>query len=419
MELTLIALAALVIGAGAAAWLGARSRRSTESDLRRTREELARAAAQRDAAQEQVQQIARDRDTLKEAFGSIAADQLKSNREDFLKQANERFAKSEEKQVGELEKRHEAIDKRFEALTTTVRNFEELHRKLEKQRTDDFSAMRQQVFSLGEKAEALGATSAVLSTALRGSSQSRGRWGEMALRNVVEAAGMTEHCDFVEQVEDASGTRPDLVVMLPGDGRIPIDAKVPYSDYERMIEETDPDERQLHLKRHGDTVRNTMIELARRDYPGQVGGEVDFTVMFIPIESVAAAAFEARPELQQEAIERRILIVTPVTLIALLRTVGLYWKQSKIARDAQEIWQAAKELHKRFRVFQAHLARAGSGLKSAVDNYNKAVGSLESSVLPQGRRVERLSGIESADALPDPARIESQVREVAAPESDD
>lgn len=419
MELALVALVALVIGVGATAWFGARARRSTETNLQRTREELARAKAQRDAAQEQVKQIAQDRDTLKEAFGSIAADQLKSNRDEFLKQASERFEKSEQKHVGELEKRHDAIDKRFEALNTTVRNFEEMHRKLEKQRTDDFSAMREQVLSLGQKAEALGVASTVLSTALRGSSQSRGKWGEMALRNIVEAAGMTEHCDFVEQSEDASGTRPDLIVMLPGDGRIPIDAKVPYSDYERMMEETDPDARRVHLKQHGDTVRNTMIELAKRDYPGQVGGEFDFTVMFIPIESVAAAAFEARPDLQQEAIERRILIVTPVTLIALLRTVGLYWKQSKIARDAQEIWEAAKELHKRLRVFQDHLSRAGSGLKSAVDNYNKAVGSLESSVLPQGRRVERLSGIESADALPDPARIETQVRDIADSGSDE
>ena len=135
---------------------------------------------------------------------------------------------------------------------------------------------------LHQQAKDLGQTNTELSTALRGSSQSRGKWGEMALRNIVEAAGMTEHCDFTEQTADASGTRPDLIVKLPGDACIPIDAKVPFSDYERMVNETDPEQRLNHLKRHGDVVRSTMKELAKRDYPEQLGGEIDFTVMFVP-----------------------------------------------------------------------------------------------------------------------------------------
>lgn len=416
MEPLIIALVALV--SALVGGLVGHARRSKTVDAAEEAQkaaeiELATLTAEKEAALQRVDQITADRDSLKASFSEIASAQLKANRDEFLTQANERFGKSEQKHVSELEKRHGAISEKFDAFNKTVKAFEEVHRKLESQRTEDFSALRDQVFSLRKQAEALGETNTALSTALRGSSQSRGKWGEMALRNIVEAAGMTEHCDFNEQATDAGGTRPDLIVKLPGEARIPIDAKVPFSDYERMVDESDPELRRGHMQRHGDVVRNTMLALAKRDYPEELGGEIDFTVMFIPIESVAAAAFEARPDLQQEAIEKRILISTPVTLIALLKTVGLYWKQTKIARDAREIWEASKELHKRMRVFQTHLGKSGNALKQAVENYNRAIGSLESKVLPQGRRIEQLSGIDAGDALPDPNRIETQVRTLA------
>jgi len=419
METILVAVVALLAGGAAAyAWAG-RSLGTTRQELTTAREELAATRAQRDAAQEQVKQIQQDRATLKESFGSIAADQLKSSRDEFLKQAGERFEKSEQKQAGELQKRHESIEKEFKALTETVKTFEKMHDEIEKQRTEDFSAMREQVLSLRSQTEELGQSSTQLSIALSGSSQSRGKWGELALRNICEAAGMTEHCDFLEQSSEDSGQRPDLIVKLPGEGLIPIDAKVPYTEYERMVAEKDPAERSTLLKKHGDVVRTTMLDLAKRNYPDQLDGEIDFTVMFIPIESVAAAAFEARPELQQEAIDRRILIVTPVTLIALLRTVGLYWRQEKLARNAQEIWDAARELHGRLHTFQAHLAKTGRGLEGAVREFNAAVGSYTARVLPQGRRIEQLSAIEPAGALPEPNPVETQLREISGGESEE
>jgi len=356
---------------------------------------------------------------MKESFGSLAADQLKASRDEFLKQAGERFEKSEQKQAGELQKRHESIEKEFKILSETVKTFEKMHGEIEKQRTKDFSAMREQVLSLRNQTEELGQSSTQLSIALRGSSQSRGKWGELALRNICEAAGMTEHCDFIEQSGEDSGRHPDLIVKLPGKGHIPVDAKVPYADYDRMVAEKDPDARKALLKKHGDVMRNTMLDLAKRNYPDQLEGEIDFTVMFIAIESVAAAAFEARPDLQQEAVDRRILIVTPVTLIALLRTVGLYWRQEKLARNAQEIWNAARELHARIQSFQGHLAKAGRGLEGAVREFNAAIGSYEARILPQGRRIEQLSSIEPAGALPQPKQIETQVREISGGEPGD
>lgn len=419
METFLVAAVAAGLGAVATWAWAARNLGRTQEAYRKTREELAATRAERDAAQQQVKQIQQDREALKESFGSVAADQLKASRDEFLKQAGERFEKSEQKQAGELQKRHESIEKEFKTLTETVKTFEKMHGEIEKQRTDDFSAMREQVLSLRSQTEALGQSSTELSTALRGSSQSRGKWGELALRNVCEAAGMTEHCDFVEQSGEDSGRRPDLVVNLPGVRQIPVDAKVPYADYERMVGEKDPDLRKALLKKHGEVTRNTMLELAKRKYADQLEGEVDFTVMFIAIESVAAAAFEARPDLQQEAIDRGVLIATPVTLIALLRNVGLYWREEKLARNAREISDAARELHGRIQTFQGHLAKAGRGLDSAVREFNSAIGSYEARVLPQGRRIEQLSAIESARALPEPVQIETQVREISGGESED
>ncbi|MCS5637407.1 MAG: DNA recombination protein RmuC [Myxococcota bacterium] len=416
MQTFLIAAVAFLVGAIAAyAWVS-RGLGRAKADLQTAREERAVAEARGAAAQEQVKQLQEDREGLKESFTALAAEQLKSSRDEFLKQAGERFEKSEQKQAGELEKRHEAIEKEFKALGETVKNFEQMHGEIEKQRTEDFTAMREQVLSLRSQTAELGESSTQLSIALKGSSQSRGKWGELALRNICEAAGMTEHCDFLEQSSDESGKRPDLIVNLPGDGMIPIDAKVPYADYERMIEETDPEQRKALARKHGEVMRTTMLDLAKRNYPAQLGAETDFTVMFVPIESVVSAAFEARPDLQQEAIDHRILIVTPVTLIALLRTVGVYWKQEKLARNAQEIWQAARDLHSRIQTFQGHLAKAGRGLEGAVRQFNSAMGSYEARVLPAGRRVEELSGIEAGKTLEDPVRVESQVRELPDPD---
>jgi DNA recombination protein RmuC len=416
-ELWVAATAFLLGVMAASAWAARRLRRAGE-EFRSASEEAAAARAQRDAVQGQLKQLQEDRETLKESFGSMAADQLKLSRDELLTQAAERFEKSEQKQAGELQKRHESIEKEFKTLTETVQNFEKMHGQIELQRTEAFSAMREQVISLRTQTEELGQSSSELSIALRGSSQSRGKWGELALRNVCEAAGMTEHCDFLEQASEDSGKRPDLIVRLPGEGLIPIDAKVPYAEYERMLAETDPGKRKELLKKHGEVVRTTVSSLAKRDYPGLLGGEIDFTVMFIPIESVAAAAFEARPDLQQEAIEQGVLIVTPVTLIALLRTVGLYWRQEKLARNAQEIWKAARELHGRIQKFQVHLGKAARGLEGAVKEFNAAIGSYEARVLPQGRRIEQLAAIEVGDALPEPSRVETQLREISRGESE-
>ena len=182
------------------------------------------------------------------------------------------------------------------------------------------------------------------------------------------------------------------MVNLPGGGKIPIDAKVPFADYERAMESENPEEQRRWLKEHGATVRRTMLDLAKKDYPNVVGGEVDFTVMFIPIESVAAAAFAEQRNLQEEAIAKKILIATPVTLIALLRTVAVYWRQEKLAKNAQMIGAEASELHDRLVTFATHLGKVGKNLNTAMGSYNKAVNSFQGRLIPKARKVESLTG---------------------------
>ena len=382
-----------------------------QAEVMTARENLVRATSEKEAAESQLQQLREDRESLKESMQAFSAEQMEKNRDQFLKHAEERLGVSESKHASELEKRHDSIEKQFLSVREQMEKFEEQHRKIEKSRSESFSALDQQVKLLAEQTVKVGAEAASLSTALKGSGQTRGRWGEMALENICELAGMTKHCDFTLQDQEGTGKRPDLVVNMPGKGKIPIDAKVPFAAYNRAMESTDPAEREAEFDAHGKVVRTTMLELAKRDYPSVVGGKVDFTVMFIPIESVAAAAFAAQPNLQEEAMENKILIATPVTLIALLKTVALYWKQEELAENAQKIWEESSELHKRLKKFTENFGRVGSNLTAAVNAYNTAVGTFKGRVLPKARNIESMTmKTGTKETLPDLSMSDEVVR---------
>jgi DNA recombination protein RmuC len=237
----------------------------------------------------------------------------------------------------------------------------------------------------------------------------------MQLQNIAELAGMTKHCDFDTQVVLEGGGRPDMVVFLPGaDGRIPVDAKVPMDAYMRAAEATDPAVRAEALLAHAAALRKHVLELGKRDYATALGARVDFTVLFVPGEPILAAAFEAMPDLQAEAMDKRVLIVTPVTLVALLRTLSLYWRQQSVAEDAHRIFGEATEFHRRVTTFMDHFHGLGRALDSALDKYNKAVGSYERKVLPQGRRLEELAPPATEEGrLPELVVIEEHARSIA------
>ena len=401
MDALTFALLLMALGLGlAAGWIWARARAAAEAtaaaevaraEQTRLAAELAAAAAERDklavahqtwlaSFEQQRRTEEQSRKDVEAVFAQLSQAALRLNSEQFLVLAREKDATSGRALSELLQPFREKLDK----LETETK-------ALEGARKEAYGSLAEKLGSLQQATAALHTSSHALATALRGDARARGRWGEVALRNVAEFAGMTPHCDFCEQETAGDGSRPDMIVNMPGgDGRIPIDAKVPMDAYMAGVEAQDPDVRKAALAKHAQDLRKHVRTLAGRDYSQSLGSRVDYTVMFIPAEPVLAAAFEADPTLQQDAMEKRVLLATPVTLLALLRTVALYWQQSRMADDARACWDVARELHARIKVFADHLSGVHKGLSRALESWDKAVGSYESRVLPQGRKLEEL-----------------------------
>lgn len=358
------------------------------------REEAADSQArEREAHVQERERAAATQKQLEDAFAKLAREALKDNSEQFLELSAQRIAPLKEALKG------------IESKTT----------ELERARAKAYGALQENLGALLSATNQLRSKSESLETALRGTTQARGRWGELALRNLVEAAGMTKHCDFIEQEAVEGGTRPDMVVRLPDGDGIPVDAKVPLTHYWLASQSTDPDERAAALARHADSVRRHVIDLAKRDYSAFVKGRIDYTVLFLTGDPLLSAAFEHRPDLLDEAIRNRVLIATPVTLVALLRTAGLLWQQKAIDENAHAIAEGSRELFSRVVKWQDHFARVGRGLEQARKAYNDAVGSYQSRVLPAGRRVEELN-TERGPRLAELGEVEGELRRLPQPE---
>jgi DNA recombination protein RmuC len=256
-------------------------------------------------------------------------------------------------------------------------------------------------------------------TALRAPA-TRGRWGEMQLRRVVEMAGMVEHCDFEEQVSvagDDGPLRPDLVVRLPGAKQVVVDAKVPLQAFLDANDATDEVSRKAHLVSHARQLRTHVDALSKKAYWRQFDDSPDFVVAFVPGDPLLAAALEHDAALLEHAVASHVLLATPTTLIALLRSVAYGWQQEALAENARDVQRMGRDLYKRIATFGEHLARTGKGLNTAVDAYNKAVGSLERQVLPQARRFQELGlvgGAEKEIGALEP--VEAVTRRLEAPE---
>lgn len=386
----------------------------------RAESQAARAeTAERELAAEQARRAAREEADAqtRSVFESLAGDALGKASEQFLKLAEERLGKSEQKNTSELEKRKEAIDAMLKPVGKSLDEVQRLQRELELKREKAYGSLEIHLKELKDSTGALGLRSQALEQALKGSSQARGRWGEVVLRRVVEMAGMTQHCDFIEQSQDDQGQRPDMVVLLPENGKIPIDSKVPLDAYDDAVRAEDPVERKAHLVRHAAALKGFVRQLGRKQYAEGLEGRIDFTVLFVPAEPMLAAAFEADPNLMEDAFDRGILLTTPVTLMALLRTVSLYWKQVSLADNAKLLGDAVDEYSKRVRVFSEHIVNVGKGLERSVKAYNSAVGSFERKVLPSARRVEELGGASGKAVLPEaPKEIDETPRELSSGE---
>jgi len=320
---------------------------------------------------------------------AVASRVSRQNSEDFLKLAEARLGKVNAEAEKEHIIRRNEIEALLEPMSKSLEDLEKFSKDLEKERIGAYAGIKRQIETLGARADKLGTEASNLSTALRKSSNVRGDWGEVALRNLLEMAGMTKHTDFLEQ-KGAGGLIPDMVVRLPGDGAIPIDAKTSGKHYLEALELEEGDARKAKLSLHAKAMRERVTDLTRKEYLSKVTGRAEFVVMFVPSEALISVAFEVDPALHADAMDRGVVITSPASMIALLRTAALYWQQVRFAEEARDVVEVSREFYKRMAVWSGHFAEVGKRLDKATEFYNKAVGSWEKNVLPQGRLLEDL-----------------------------
>jgi len=388
----------------------ARSAESTAAELRAGLEH------ERESGRERAQALERSLDTLKESFAALSAEALRANNEQFVQLAESHLRQATTEADGDLRRRQQAIDGLVAPLRDSLTKVESQLREVEQTRIAAYSGLQEQVRAMGHASDQLRVETAQLVTALR-APQVRGRWGEMQLRRVVESAGMVEHCDFGEQITVSTPDgplRPDLIVQLAGGKTIVVDAKVAFSGYLEAVEAREESVRAERLKAHARHLRGHVDALSSKAYWQHFEPSPEFVVMFVPADAFLNAALEEQPGLLEHAFERNVVIATPSTLIALLRTIAYTWRQEALAANAQQVFNLGRELHSRLATMGGHLSRLGAQLESVVKHYNATVTSLESRVLVTARR---MTDLQVTDAeLETPKQVELVARQLQAPE---
>lgn len=400
-------------------------RRQEEADhleLDRLRRELtdisrARAVAETQAAEaakhveEQKALLAQARHELAESFQALSGEALKQNNEAFLNLAKTSFQTLHAEAKGDLAQRQQAIDELVKPLSETLHRYDEQLHQLEQSRQAAYGGLDQHLKSLADTQQRLQQETGNLVNALRAPAV-RGRWGEITLKRVAELAGMVAHCDFLEQesvMGDDGRLRPDMIVQLPGGRQIVVDAKTVLAGYLEAYEATDDEHRVEGLRRHAAQVRLRINDLSVKAYWSQFHQAPEFVVLFLPGEQFLGAALEQDPRLIEDGFAQGVVLATPTTLMALLRAVAYGWRQERLTAHAEEAGRLGKDLYERMAILAEHLNDVGLSLGKSVLAYNKAVGSLETRILPAARRFKEL-GVSSEKEIPslDPVEVVSR-----------
>ena len=402
-------LLGLAVGAIAAWLIRDRRIRAAETEVSAERDlrfDLERQMVELTATLEHERRVAAERAELKDEFSNA-----------FRAISAEAMVQLRQQSVGDLDTRQRAMERTLAPLQESMRKIDDGVRELEKARSEAYGSLTTQLSSLAQTQEKLHAETENLVTALRKPAV-RGRWGEVQLRRVVEAAGMLPYCDFVEQstaTADGRALRPDLVVRLPGAKQVIVDAKTPLSAYLDAQAESDVDRQRDLLRQHARQVREHVTKLSSKAYWGQFELSPDFVVLFIPGDPFFAAALDQDPALQEDAWRSRVILATPSTLIGLLFVVAYGWRQERLAESARAVSLLGKELYDRLGTLADHVARLGRSLDNAVGSYNETVGSLERRVLVTARRFSEL-GVQASSEIPSVDPIDHAPRKLQAPE---
>ncbi len=356
-----------------------------------------------------------NRGRMRDELKAISADVLAQTGDSLAQRLGDQRRAEQERASGEMAMRAQEFKGLVQPVQEKLGRMESEISRLERERRQAHGELAQMVRMLGDGVGTLRQETGNLVTALKRPA-TRGSWGEIQLRNVVEMAGMVAHCDFLEQSTirtDGGSLRPDMLVRLPGGKLIVVDSKVPLDAYLSALEASSEDERELHLARHAKQTREHIVKLAAKGYHGQLEATPEFVVMFVPSDGIHQAALAADPALIEYGVQRQILMATPTTLIGLLWAAHHGWREERIAESARDIAESARELHRRLGRFIEPLAKVGRQLDSATTAYNEAVGSFDARVIPQVRRIEE-AGASSDREVQAPAAVETTARTVTA-----
>jgi len=389
-----------------------------EQNLNQKKDELLELQMQKATLDEKLRFSQEAELQLTRSFRALSADALEKNNRSFLDLAKVVLEKFQEGAKGDLEKRQQSIAELFSPVKEALGKLDVGMRQLEKERKGEQATLKEQVRNLVESEGKLRLETANLVRALR-TPIHRGRWGEIQLRRVVELAGMVSHCDFFEQCHDQTEDerlRPDLIVHLPGGRQVIVDAKAPLEAYLEAIESSDEAIKEQKLKDHARQVRSHVTLLSKKAYWERFQPTPEFVVLFLPSETFFSAALEHDPTLIEVGAGQRVILATPTTLIALLHAVAYGWKQENLSRYAEKVNALGHELYKRLADMGGHWTKMGRTLSSAVEAYNKAVGSLETRVLVTARKFKELGAASANDEIEPLEVIERTARLVQAPD---